>query len=164
MSMNRSSPAKRTIASKRDATSRRGRPRMEALRKTLSRPDSSGWNPAPSSSRAETRPSTMMSPAVGVKIRVRSFRRVLFPEPLEPVMTKITVEERDRFEIDTPMLAVSMFDEDQFDESLVRLDEALGGALRRLKDSGEMSGKPRSVTVLHTPTLLGNDSSPLRAQ
>src|SRR3954447_26065558 len=40
------------------------------------------------------------------------------------VMTKITVAERDRFEIETPMLVVSMFDEDEFDESLVRLDQA----------------------------------------
>jgi leucyl aminopeptidase len=62
------------------------------------------------------------------------------------------------------MLAVSLFEEDGMDPSLERLDQVLGGAITRLKASGEVTGKARSVTVIHTPALLGAADSPLKAQ
>ena len=45
VSMNRSTPAKSTIASNFAAISRRRMPRIAPLRKTFSRPVSSGWKP-----------------------------------------------------------------------------------------------------------------------
>jgi len=79
-------------------------------------------------------------------------------------ITRFIVEERDRFEVETPLLVVSLFDEDELDESFVRLDQALGGAIRRMKASGEISGKPRTVTIITTAALLGDSSSALRAE
>ena len=75
-----------------------------------------------------------------------------------PNITRITVEPQDWLQLETPMLAVSLFAEDGVDESLAPLDEALGGALRRRKESGEITGKAKSITVLHTPALTGNGS------
>ena len=51
----------------------------------LSRPLSSGWKPAPSSSSAATRPCTVTRPRVGVSKRVASLSSVLLPEPLAPM-------------------------------------------------------------------------------
>ena len=51
----------------------------------FSRPVSSGWKPVPTSSRLPTRPRMTACPAVGVVIRVRSFRSVDFPAPLRPM-------------------------------------------------------------------------------
>ena len=63
--MNSASPENSTISSKRrgDVASR-DMPRIAALRKTLSRPDSSGWKPAPSSSSADIRLCTLTVPGV----------------------------------------------------------------------------------------------------
>ena len=41
------------------------KPRIVALSRMFSRPVSSGWNPAPTSSRAETLPLTLHVPDVG---------------------------------------------------------------------------------------------------
>ena len=49
------------------------RPRMAPLRKTFSRPESSGWNPAPSSSSADSEPS-MVDPAL---VRAEDLREAL---------------------------------------------------------------------------------------
>ena len=43
------------MSSNRPAMSRRVMPRIAAFRNTLSRPESSGWKPAPSSSSADIR-------------------------------------------------------------------------------------------------------------
>ncbi len=66
VSMNFSRPANSTISSTLLAISRRPRPRMEALRKMFSRPESWGWKPAPSSSSAEMRPLLTTRPLVGL--------------------------------------------------------------------------------------------------
>ena len=63
-------------------------PRMEPFRKMFSRPVRSGWKPAPSSSRAETRPCTRTWPLVGSRMRVISLSAVLLPDPLAPMMPK----------------------------------------------------------------------------
>src|ERR1035437_10924286 len=63
---------------------------MEPLRYTLSRPLNSGLNPAPSSSRAETRPSIPTVPEVGCRIPATICKRVLLPEPFSPTMQKVS--------------------------------------------------------------------------
>ena len=51
----------------------------------FSRPEISGWKPAPSSMSAATRPRTSTDPDVGLVMPVTSFSRVLLPEPLRPI-------------------------------------------------------------------------------
>ena len=58
---------------------------MTPLMNTFSRPLTSGWNPAPSSIRADTRPATRTSPRVGRAMPATSFSRVLFPDPFRPM-------------------------------------------------------------------------------
>ena len=65
--MNSSSSANPTISSKRCAISRLDRPSMMPLMKTFSRPEISGWKPAPSSISAEMRPFTVTVPLVGLR-------------------------------------------------------------------------------------------------
>src|SRR5947208_10485480 len=74
-------------------------------------------------------------------------------------MLKITVEDRDRLSLETPMLAIGLFEGEEIDGAVRRIDQALGGAISRLKDTGEITGKKESVTVLHTAALVGGDSS-----
>ena len=64
--MKSSSSANATISSKRAAISRLDRPSIMPLMKTFSRPEISGWKPAPSSISADTRPFTSTVPAVGL--------------------------------------------------------------------------------------------------
>ena len=52
----------------------------------FSRPEISGWKPAPSSSRAASRPATAISPFVGLRIPARSFSSVDLPEPFAPTI------------------------------------------------------------------------------
>src|SRR5688572_7015691 len=78
-------------------------------------------------------------------------------------MVRIRVESRDVTEIETPLLAVGVFDDRELDPIALRIDEALGGALQRLTASGEISGKRSSTTVFHTGTLVGAGSR-LRAE
>ena len=85
-SMKSCSSANSTISSKRLATSRFVSPSMMPLMKTFSRPDISGWNPAPSSMSAEMRPSTFTVPVVGFVMPATSFSAVLLPDPFRPMM------------------------------------------------------------------------------
>ena len=59
---------------------------MMPLMKTFSRPEISGWNPAPSSISAEMRPLTRTVPVVGFVMPATSFNAVLLPEPLRPMI------------------------------------------------------------------------------
>ena len=58
---------------------------MMPLMKTFSRPEISGWNPAPSSISAEMRPRTVTVPLVGFVMPATSFSAVLLPDPLRPM-------------------------------------------------------------------------------
>ena len=59
---------------------------MTPLMNTFSRPEISGWNPAPSSISADTRPLTRTMPLVGLVMPATSLSSVLFPEPFRPMM------------------------------------------------------------------------------
>ncbi len=72
------------MSSKRSSISLRGSPRIEALRYTFSRPVSSGWNPAPSSSSADTRPLMRTLPFSGCWMPAIMRSNVDLPEPLWP--------------------------------------------------------------------------------
>src|SRR5713226_1730848 len=87
--MKRSSSAKATMSPKRSATSRRVRPSMMPLMKTFSRPEISGWNPAPSSISADTRPFTATLPLVGFVMPATSLSAVLLPDPFGPTTPKV---------------------------------------------------------------------------
>ena len=77
--------ANSTISSNRFATSRFDSPSMMPLMKTFSRPEISGWNPAPSSISAEIRPSTATVPVVGRVMPETHLSSVLLPEPFRPI-------------------------------------------------------------------------------
>ena len=62
---------------------------MLPLRKTFSRPVSSGWNPAPSSSRADNFPFATTRPWSGTRIRASTFSIVLLPAPLAPTRPNV---------------------------------------------------------------------------
>ena len=62
---------------------------MMPLMNMFSRPEISGWNPAPSSISAEMRPSTFTVPLVGLVMPATSFSSVLLPDPLRPMMPKV---------------------------------------------------------------------------
>ncbi len=79
-------------------------------------------------------------------------------------MVRISVEARDRLEMETPLLAISLFEGEELEGAITRLDDALGGTIRRLKDAGEITGKRNTATVIHTAALTGNMSSPIRAE
>jgi leucyl aminopeptidase len=78
-------------------------------------------------------------------------------------MLKITVEDRNRLEIETPLLAIGIFEGEGVEGTLGRIDQALGGAISRLKNAGEITGKKETVTVLHTAALAGG-SAPIKAE
>ena len=59
---------------------------MMPLMKTFSRPEISGWNPAPSSMSAETRPRTAIRPVVGRVMPATHLSIVLLPDPLRPMI------------------------------------------------------------------------------
>ena len=62
---------------------------MTPLMTMFSRPEISGWNPAPSSMSAETRPCTRTSPCVGFVMPATSLSKVLLPDPLRPMTPKV---------------------------------------------------------------------------
>ena len=63
---------------------------MMPLMATFSRPLISGWKPAPSSMRAEMRPSTVEAcPRVGWVMPAMSFSSVDLPEPFSPMTPKV---------------------------------------------------------------------------
>ena len=92
--------ANSTISSNRFATSRFDSPSMMPLMKTFSRPEISGWKPAPSSINAEIRPLTRTLPDVGLVMPATSFSIVLLPDPLRPITPNVrpagTVNETSR--------------------------------------------------------------------
>jgi len=61
---------------------------ISPFNRTLSRPLNSGLKPAPSSSKAATRPAHKTRPLVGLRIPVMIWRSVLLPEPFGPSMAK----------------------------------------------------------------------------
>ena len=63
---------------------------MTPLITTFSRPEISGWKPAPSSMRAETLPSTRRVPEVGLKSPATSFSSVDFPDPFAPMTPNVS--------------------------------------------------------------------------
>ena len=85
-SIESASSAKAMMSSALAATSSRRMPSSTPLSKILSRPVSSGWNPAPSSSSGATRPWTRTVPDVGRSTPAISARIVLLPTPLRPMM------------------------------------------------------------------------------
>ena len=56
----------------------------------LSRPERSGWNPAPSSSMAARLPRTRISPEVGLRMPATHLSRVDLPHPLRPRIPKVS--------------------------------------------------------------------------
>jgi hypothetical protein len=88
-SMNSRSSAKSTISSNRRATSFFVRPSMMPLMNTFSRPEISGWKPAPSSMSAEIRPFTRTVPDVGFVMPATSFSIVLLPDPFRPITPSV---------------------------------------------------------------------------
>src|SRR6266540_952735 len=83
--MNSWSSAKATMPSYAASVSRLDSPRKDAFRYTFSLPVSSGWNPAPSSSKAASRPRCRTIPEVGRRIPATILSRVVLPEPLCPI-------------------------------------------------------------------------------
>ncbi len=88
--MKRARPENSRISSYFSSTVQRGIPRMAAFKKMFSRPVRSGWNPAPSSRRLETWPRTSARPVVGTIVRARIERSVVLPEPLGPMIPRIS--------------------------------------------------------------------------
>ena len=63
---------------------------------------------------------------------------------------QITIETRSPASLETPALATYVFEQDDPIEGvLAELDRAAGGALRKLVDSGELTGKVFETTLLH---------------
>ena len=89
MSMNCSIPAKSTISSNRASSCFFVRPRIAPLRYTFSRPDSSGWKPAPSSRSAEILPLDAIVPWSGRRILAMHLSSVLLPEPFSPMIPNV---------------------------------------------------------------------------
>ena len=81
--------ANSTISSNRPVISRFDNPSMMPLMNTFSRPEISGWKPAPSSMRAEMRPFTCTLPVVGFVIPATSFSSVLLPDPFRPMTPSV---------------------------------------------------------------------------
>ncbi len=110
-SMKFSSSAKRTISSNFRLISFLDRPSMMPLIKTFSRPLISGWNPAPSSMRAEIFPSTLSRPEVGLAIPATSLSSVLLPEPFSPMTPNVIPFSTWRLMPSTAMTSSSAFKE-----------------------------------------------------
>ena len=66
--------------------SRRDRPITVPKSTTFSRPVSSAWKPAPTSSSGSTRPVTSSRPAVGAQMPAMSCRSVDLPDPFVPMI------------------------------------------------------------------------------
>ena len=58
---------------------------MMPLMKMFSRPEISGWKPAPSSISAEIRPSTVMVPVLGRVMPATHLSSVDLPDPFRPI-------------------------------------------------------------------------------
>ncbi|HEX2714199.1 MAG TPA: hypothetical protein VHM88_18555, partial [Candidatus Acidoferrales bacterium] len=63
---------------------------------------------------------------------------------------QITVETKSPASLETPALATYVFEQDDPIQGVVaELDRAAGGALRKLAESGELTGKVFETTLLH---------------
>jgi leucyl aminopeptidase len=68
---------------------------------------------------------------------------------------QITLETRPSHEIDTEALISYVFEEtDPVQGRIAELDQKTGGAIRRLAQSGELTGKSLEMTLLHNPAGL----------
>lgn len=65
-------------------------------------------------------------------------------------MVQVAVAALDPLQLETPMLAPIVFEDQPLVEQLGPLDRALGGLLSRLREQREISGKPNTVTLVHT--------------
>jgi hypothetical protein len=83
--MNWPMPAKSTMSSKRAKSSFCLSPKIAPFKNTFSRPDNSGWNPAPNSSSADIFPVVVTEPLSGRRILARHLSIVDFPEPFSPI-------------------------------------------------------------------------------
>ena len=88
--MKSTSPENSTISSNLRAISARLMPRITPFRNTFSRPVRSGWNPAPTSINADSRPVTSIRPSVGHMIRAKCLSIVLLPAPLWPITPTVS--------------------------------------------------------------------------
>jgi hypothetical protein len=68
----------------------RDTPRSEPLRYAFSRPEKSGWKPAPISRSADTRPRTSARPEVGRDVPASTFSSVDFPDPFAPITPSVS--------------------------------------------------------------------------
>jgi len=84
LSMNSSSSENAMISSSLLSISFLSRPNIDAFVYMFSRPDISGWKPAPSSIRLDTRPHISIVPELGYIIFVSILRVVLLPHPFLP--------------------------------------------------------------------------------
>jgi len=67
----------------------------------------------------------------------------------------LSFDPRPATQIDTPVLVTYVFEKDgRIEGALAQLDQATRGSLRRLADSGEMTGKVMEATLLHDPPGL----------
>ena len=55
-------------------------------------------------------------------------------------MLKITAADQDRLAVETPLLAMGIFEDEELDGPIRRVDEALARAISRLKEAGEITG------------------------
>jgi hypothetical protein len=70
-------------------------------------------------------------------------------------MVSVSVEQADLLRMESPLIALGVFEDAGPGPQIERLDALLGGLIRRLRDQGEISGKPKRATVLNTTTLAG---------
>ena len=104
---------------------RRLRPSMIPLMATFSRPLISGWKPAPSSMRAEMRPSTRSAPRVGLVMPASSLSRVDLPEPFSPMTPKVAPRGTSK---ETPVEGGEGLVRAQVGDEAAREERALEGA------------------------------------
>jgi leucyl aminopeptidase len=68
---------------------------------------------------------------------------------------QLSFDSRPFAQIDTPVLVSYVFEKDgRIEGALTALDQAVGGRLTRLAESGEMTGKPLEATLVHDPPGL----------
>jgi hypothetical protein len=68
-------------------------------------------------------------------------------------MVSVSVEQADLLRMESPLIALGVFEDAEPGPQIERLDALLGGLIRRLRDQGEISGKPKRATVLQTAAL-----------
>jgi leucyl aminopeptidase len=63
-------------------------------------------------------------------------------------VVKLIVQASDLLDVDTPMLAIGVYEDEEIGPQAARVDSALAGAIRLLKEAGEVSGKRNGVAIL----------------